>query len=161
MSVILHRGIVYCRGSIGRIVLRVETYDPLVRGRKAYTRVPGRVIVCVAVCRKPVDIKLLQSQLVGWLVGQEVMMIRCNSIIRGGPSPQPSTRSSLSFFLFLSPASSMLAKATVVKGAVKSAKAKNRKSLLLFLSLFLSSKLRKSSLTCIMSNHQARLFPFF
>nr|KAF7416671.1 hypothetical protein H0235_011202 [Vespula pensylvanica] len=32
--------------------------------------------------RKPVDIKLLQSQLVGWVVGQEVMMIRCNSIIR-------------------------------------------------------------------------------
>lgn len=80
------------------------------------------------------------SSLADWLVEQEVMMIRCNLIIRGSPVSRRRP-------------SSMLAKATVVKGAVKSAEAKNRKSLLF--SLF--RKLRKSNLV---SNREMRLRHF-
>lgn len=38
----------------------------------------GHARSCVSRNRKPVDIKLLQSELVGWLLEREVMMIRCN-----------------------------------------------------------------------------------
>lgn len=76
MAALVHRG--------GFVLRVVEQFARAWRIHACHAR------PCVSWNRKPVDIKLLQSQLVGWLVGQEVMMIRCNSIIRGSP---PSRRS--------------------------------------------------------------------